>query len=164
MRVLVVPALKAAAPEGAPNRNTNVKRGRSGPVKRNITVKTARKRSGEFVAIKAGPWAFYAHFGIHGTKDHVIRVGMTHGMRTAQGQFTPDTNNVSSRGSRRANREGRVPALSVGGRFYSIVRVKGVKPNDWVTRAATGRASAALAMLAADTLPRKDGHGLQGGN
>ena len=51
-----------------------------------------------------------------------------------------------------------------GYRLGGEMRVKGVKPNDWVTRAATGRASAALAMLAADTLPRKDGHGLQGGN
>lgn len=163
MQTVVLPALKAAAPKGAKNRQ-KAKSGRQGPVASNIKVLVARKRPGEFVALKAGPRAWYAHFGIHGTKDHVIRAGLNRANRNRQGQYRPDTSNASSRRSRAANREGHVPALSVNGRFYSVVRVKGVKSSDWVTRAASGKAQQALAMLAADTMPRKDGKGLVGGN
>lgn len=169
MRTIVVPALKTAAPHGAPNRNKKVKAGRKGPVGRNITVRSVRKRRGEFVALSAGPRAFYAHFGIVGTKDHIIGVNRRRGdggRYLAEVQLDAGrgrTYTVSGRASRGFNRAGHVPALSVQGRFYSVVRVRGVKPNDWVGRASAGHAQQALQMLAKDTLPRKDGHGLQGG-
>lgn len=171
MQLVVVPALRAGAPRGAANRNKNVKRGRGGPENRNITVRQARLRPGEFVALSAGPRAFYAHFGIVGTKDHVIGVNRVRG---AGGRYGVEAKlpgargrsyTVSGRRSRSFNRgtAGKRDALLVAGHFYSLVRVKGVKPNDWVGRAAASKSEQALQMLAAGTLPRKDGHGLQGG-
>lgn len=57
--------------------------GRSGPAERNVTVRKLRKRSGEIVALKAGPRAWYAHFPIAGTKAHVIRARGAFGEATS---------------------------------------------------------------------------------
>lgn len=81
MSRVIVPVIKAKTPVGpAPHTSAaRGKRGRTGPLKRNVTVRQSQKRSRrdarEMAAVNAGPRAWYRHFVIQGTERHSLAKG-----------------------------------------------------------------------------------------
>ena len=75
---VAVPAIKAKAPSGPPPHTSAArgKRGRKGPLSRNVTVQKAQRRRGdEITAVNVGPRAWYRHFVIQGTERHSLAKG-----------------------------------------------------------------------------------------
>lgn len=96
-RTILVPAIKSKAPRGpAPHTSAaKGKRGREGPLSRNVTVKQARKRdarvNNEMVSMNTGPRAWYRHFVIQGTQPHSLAKGASvrKGLRQNVGRQHP---------------------------------------------------------------------------
>lgn len=82
MQSELVPAIKrqlASDARGQGDRSRPAKRGRGGPLARNVTVRRASKRGrrdrNEMVAYNAAPRAWYRHFFIQGTERHSLAKG-----------------------------------------------------------------------------------------
>ena len=79
-RKVLVPAVKAGAPKGQnspwnrPGERYAKMKKKGGPLAKKVTVRTIRKRPGEFVAVSTKPRTWYTHFVIRGTRPHVITV------------------------------------------------------------------------------------------
>lgn len=150
----LVRAVRREAPTG-PSPHVSAargKRGRKGPLSRNVTARKVRARQGELVAISVGPRAWYKHFVIRGTRPHVIAAQGADGARAGSsdirrinryeaGGYTSDRAN-----SRKALRLAR----AASGRFVVRVRHPGARGNDFVRRAARGQAGPLRQALARD--------------
>jgi hypothetical protein len=142
LRKDVVPAMRAAAPvssRGMGGRNPHA----PGTLKRAIDVRVARKRTGEMVALRAGPSgrrgpastrAWYAHFPVRGTKPHLI---------SAPG--------LSSSAVRRINRSG-ARALAFNGIIRGAVMHPGARANPAYVEAGKARMATLNRHIAAELL------------
>lgn len=144
-----VEALKREAPRGpAPHRSSaKGRRGRKGPLSRNVTVRSLRRRTGELVALQAGPRAWYKHFVIRGTKAHVIEARAADGSRATSSEVRR-INRFESGYYR--TRKGHLGALLISSRFVFRVRHPGASGNDFVSRAASGQGERVRDALAKD--------------
>lgn len=148
-----VDAIRREAPKGpAPHRSSaRGRRGKKGPLSRNVTVRTIRRRSGEMVALQVGPRAWYKHFVIRGTRSHVIQASDRSGS-VAQGADLRRINRFES--GHYLTRKGRLGAMLVHSRFVFRVRHPGAHGDDFVARAARGQGERVRAALVDDMRTR----------
>lgn len=109
------------------------KRGRGGPAERNVTVRKLRKRTGEVVALIAGPRAWYAHFPITGTRPHVIQARGLGGF-AASGSVVRSLNRLA-RGDYRTGSRAFNRALVFRGIYTTKVMHPGTKGTDSIRKA-----------------------------
>jgi len=151
---IVRAALKGAIKNEGSHRDKKglkAKRGKSGPLAKNVTVRAIKKRPNEMVAMSIAPRAWYRHFFIGGTKPHVIAASDASGTRATSGQVR--TINRLDAGYYRGNAS-EVNALAVGDRFYARVHHPGTAPHPVIDES-TGRVALALQQELTVALLRK---------
>ncbi|MBX3031913.1 MAG: HK97 gp10 family phage protein [Chloroflexi bacterium] len=165
-------AIKRAAPVGTGHRRSSQvgKKGKRGPLARNVTTRSIRRRQGELVALQVGPRAWYKHFVIRGTRRHVIEAYDAQGGRAERSNLA-EVRAAQKAGIRPPKRtydavsainrleagnlpawgtDGHARALRFNRRYVFRVRHPGARGNDFVVRAARGKATEIRDALAAD--------------
>lgn len=153
----LITAIRREAPIGpSPHASSDRgKRGRKGPLSRNVTARQVRTRQGEMVAISVAPRAWYKHFVIRGTRRHVIEASAG-GVRATGSQVRAINRlerdeYVSARVVRRRGEViGRTRALIIANTFRTRVEHPGARGDDFVARAARGQVAVFRAALARD--------------
>ena len=91
-RMDVAPAISAAIAGAVEKPNSHRgpagKRGRGGPLEKSVKALVAKRRSGELVAVRVLPRAYWAGWFVRGTAAHVIRAKNAKALAVAGGFYS----------------------------------------------------------------------------
>lgn len=110
-------------------RNPNVGQ-KGGPMRKKITVRSVKRRTGELVALTIGPRTWYDHFVARSTKPHIIIAWDSAGNRASANEIQ----HINRGPGGYATPQHKALALQYDGVFVNRVYHPGTRGNDYVGR------------------------------